>query len=101
MPIANIDIAVDDDIKIQAQELFADFGMDISTAVNIFLRQALREQAIPFAIKKKARRAEFADSKIGIDDDKFFSGANLRHLRHSLHQAKSGNITQHELINHD
>ena len=46
-------ISIDADTKRKAQELFADFGMDLSTAVNIFLRQAIREKAIPFAISKK------------------------------------------------
>ena len=46
-------ISIDADIKVKAQELFADFGMDLSTAVNIFLRQAVRENAIPFAIQRE------------------------------------------------
>ena len=45
-------ISIDEDTKKKAQELFADFGMDLSTAVNIFLRQAIRENAIPFAITR-------------------------------------------------
>lgn len=47
---ANINI--DEETKRKAQELFADFGMDLSTAVNIFLRQAIRENAIPFSISR-------------------------------------------------
>ena len=35
-----------------AEELFADFGMDLSTAINIFLRQALRDNAFPFEIRR-------------------------------------------------
>ena len=46
-------ISIDADIKVKAQELFADFGMDLSTAVNIFLRQAVRENASPFAIHRE------------------------------------------------
>ena len=45
-------ISIEDDIKVAAQELFADFGMDLSTAINIFLRQAIRENAIPFLISR-------------------------------------------------
>ena len=46
-------ISIDSDVKIKAQELFSDFGMDLSTAINIFLRQAIRENAIPFAITRE------------------------------------------------
>ena len=45
-------ISIDEETKKKAQELFADFGMDLSTAINIFLRQAIRENAIPFAISR-------------------------------------------------
>ena len=44
-------ISIDADIKAQAQTLLADMGMDLSTAVNIFLRQMVRDHAIPFAIR--------------------------------------------------
>ncbi|MBQ7700501.1 MAG: type II toxin-antitoxin system RelB/DinJ family antitoxin [Clostridia bacterium] len=45
-------ISIDEETKRKAQELFADFGMDLSTAINIFLRQAIRENAIPFTISR-------------------------------------------------
>ena len=45
-------ISIDEDIKKKAQKLFADLGMDLSTAINIFLRQAIRENAIPFRINR-------------------------------------------------
>lgn len=40
-------IKIDPELKQQAQKLFSELGMDMTTAVNIFLRQAVREQAIP------------------------------------------------------
>lgn len=43
-------ISIDADTKKKAQELLADLGLDLSTAVNIFLRQMIRENAIPFVI---------------------------------------------------
>ena len=51
-------ISIDEEVKKQAQELFADFGMDLSTAVNIFLRQAIRENAIPFIISRNDPNTE-------------------------------------------
>lgn len=46
----NISIRMDSDLKMQADMLFNELGMNISTAFNIFVRQALREGKIPFEI---------------------------------------------------
>lgn len=51
-------ISIDEDIKSKAQELFADFGLDLSTAINIFLRQSVRENAIPFPIQREVPNAD-------------------------------------------
>ena len=45
-------ISIDAETKAQAQVMLADLGMDLSTAVNIFLRQMLYEGGIPFAITR-------------------------------------------------
>jgi DNA-damage-inducible protein J len=50
----HINIRMDSEVKEQAQALFAQLGMDMTTAVNLFLRQSLREQAIPFGISLHA-----------------------------------------------
>lgn len=47
-----ITIKVDKDLKEDAAELFEGFGMDISTAINAFLRQSVRENKVPFEIKR-------------------------------------------------
>jgi DNA-damage-inducible protein J len=46
-------ISIDADVKAKAQELFADFGLDLSTAINIFLRQAIYEHSFPFVIQRE------------------------------------------------
>ena len=46
----NISIRMDSDLKAQADALFNELGMNISTAFNIFVRQSLREGRIPFDI---------------------------------------------------
>jgi DNA-damage-inducible protein J len=51
-------ISIDADVKAQAQELFADFGLDLSTAINIFLRQSIRENCIPFSIQREVPNAD-------------------------------------------
>lgn len=51
-------ISLDADIKTKAQELFADLGLDLSTAVNMFLRQSVREDRIPFEIYRETPNAD-------------------------------------------
>lgn len=51
-------ITIDSNIKAQAQELLADFGLDLSTAINIFLRQTVRENAIPFTISREVPNSD-------------------------------------------
>ena len=46
----SISISMDSDIIAQADALFGEFGMNLTTAFNIFIRQALREGRIPFEI---------------------------------------------------
>lgn len=47
----NISIRMDADLKRQADALFTELGMNLSTAFNIFVRQSLRDGGIPFKIK--------------------------------------------------
>ena len=60
--MANISIRVPDDIKQQASALFSDLGLDMTTAINVFLRQAVKEQAIPFRIGEAAYNQETLDA---------------------------------------
>ncbi len=52
MAAVSTNIKIDADLKAQAQELFADLGMNLSTAVNVFLRQAVRRQGLPFSVDR-------------------------------------------------
>ena len=44
----NVTIQMDSQVKAQAYELYASLGMDMSTAVNMFVCQCLRERQLPF-----------------------------------------------------
>jgi len=50
MAITNINVRIDEDIKKQAEELLNDWGLNMSTAINVFLRQMIKQQKIPFEI---------------------------------------------------
>lgn len=54
----NVTIRMDEGLKKQADELFNDLGMNISTAFNIFVRQAVREQSIPFFVSRQTPNSE-------------------------------------------
>lgn len=57
MGTVNITFRVDDELKKQADALFSDLGMSLSTAFNIFLRQSVREQQLPFLVSKNVPNA--------------------------------------------
>jgi DNA-damage-inducible protein J len=56
MPAANINIRTDSELKTNAQSVLAELGLDMSTAINIFLKQIVNRQAIPFEIKKADKK---------------------------------------------
>jgi len=47
----NISIRMDSDLKERAESLFSEFGMNLTTAFNVFVRQSLRDGCIPFEIR--------------------------------------------------
>ena len=60
MAKVSTNITIDAEVKKQAQELFADLGMDLSTAINIYLKKALAEQGIPFEVTRGVPNKETA-----------------------------------------
>lgn len=46
----NINIRMDKELKEQAESLFSELGMNMTTAFNIFLRQSVRQGKIPFEV---------------------------------------------------
>jgi len=49
--MTNMNIRTDKDIKAAAERIYEELGLNLSTAVNIFLRQTIRENGIPFELK--------------------------------------------------
>lgn len=76
-------------MKAQAQELFADFGLDLSTAINIFLRQSIRENCIPFTIQREVPNADTIAAMKEADDmvnnpERYENCNNIDDLKKSL-----------------
>ena len=53
MAMTNINIRTDSETKIRAQQIFTTLGLDMTTAVNLFLRQTIRMNDIPFILTTK------------------------------------------------
>lgn len=54
--MATIQVRVDDNMKIAADTLFSDLGLDTSTAVRMFISAAVEEDGMPFAVKRNGKR---------------------------------------------
>jgi DNA-damage-inducible protein J len=61
MSITNINIRTDSETKARAQQIFSVLGLDMTTAVNLFLRQTVRMNDMPFVLTTKTNRANPAD----------------------------------------
>ena len=85
--MAQVNIRIDDDIKERADSLFSELGLNMTTAVNMFVRQVVRQGGIPFSIT--------------VNTDPFYSASNLKALRESIADADAGKLTEHELIKDD
>ena len=53
MATTNINVRVDSDLKQRAELLFNDLGLNMSTAVTMFLKSAVSYEGIPFEIRRK------------------------------------------------
>lgn len=61
----NVTIRIDKKLKTQADELFRDLGLSFSSAITMFAKQAVREQRIPFEVKRTGTTIQMAtDSSV-------------------------------------
>ena len=76
---ASLHIRVDPAVKSQIEELFSDFGITITDAVNIFFHQALMEQGLPFELRRRnvtfAAMQEALDIEAGLIPSKAYKSA--------------------------
>ena len=55
MSTTNINIRVNTELKKSAELLFADLGLNMSTAITMFLKSAVNHNGIPFEVKRVVR----------------------------------------------
>lgn len=58
MATTNINVRVDANLKQSAESLFADLGLNMSTAITMFLKSAVNHDGIPFEVKRMSPNAE-------------------------------------------
>lgn len=75
MAQTNLTIRIDENIKKEAEILFNKIGLNMSSAINVFFRQAIREQSIPFDLKPY---------------DDYYTGKKMERIMHSIEQAERG-----------
>lgn len=66
----NMSFRVDKDLKKQADELFKNLGMNTSVALNMFLTQSVRQQALPFLPSMNVDRSIKIEN-INLENEKF------------------------------
>ena len=85
MATTSVTIRMDENLKKQAETLFDELGMNMTTAFTIFTKTAVRYGKIPFEIAV----------------DPFWSEANQAHLRKAIAALEAGEGKEHELIEVD
>ncbi|MDR0499510.1 MAG: type II toxin-antitoxin system RelB/DinJ family antitoxin [Holophagales bacterium] len=73
MPSTNINVRIDSELKAKAQTVLADLGLDMTTAINVFISQIVYTQGIPFEISKP--KVKYA--KLGGWEGKISMAANF------------------------
>lgn len=86
MAQTTINIRIDEDLKKQAESLFDDFGMNITTAFTIFAKAVVRERKIPFEIRA---------------NELFYSENNMAHLKAAIEQLNQGKGSIHDIVEVD
>ena len=61
MATTNLNVRIDENLKKEAETLFADLGLNLSSAITVFLKSAVEYRGIPFEIKKTDRKVELSD----------------------------------------
>lgn len=84
--MTTINVRVDEQVKKQANELFEELGLDMSTALNLFLRQAISYGGIPFEIRKpnKITLEAIEEGRRLAQDENSVGYSNINDLKAAL-----------------
>ncbi len=84
MAQTTINVRIDEDVKKQFENFCNETGLNVSTAINLFIKTVIRENEIPFKITA----------------DPFYSKSNIKYLEEITKDIETGkaNLEEHELI---
>lgn len=68
MATVTMSIRMDTELKKQAEAMFSDMGLNMTTAMNMFLRQVVRQGRIPFEIATDIPNSETLAAIKEMDD---------------------------------
>ena len=85
MATTSVTVHMDENLKKQAETLFEEMGLNMTTAITIFAKAVVRQGKIPFEITA----------------DPFWSESNQKHLRKAIADLEAGKGKPHELIEVD
>lgn len=60
MSSTNFSVRMDSEVKKQCEALYGELGMNLTTAINVFLRQSLRVGGFPFEVRVDRPNGETA-----------------------------------------
>ncbi|MBU5668593.1 type II toxin-antitoxin system RelB/DinJ family antitoxin [Peptoniphilus sp. MSJ-1] len=88
MSTTNLNIRTDKEIKETAEKIYSELGLNMSTAVNMFLRASIRENGIPFELKLDIPNEEtllaIEEAKRIAKDNSIKGFNSIEDLRNSL-----------------
>lgn len=88
MATTNLNIRTDKEIKDKAEKIFAELGLNMTTAINMFLRTAIRENGIPFVLKldvpNELTAAAIEEGRLLASDPGVKGYTNIDELRTAL-----------------
>lgn len=82
--MTTISAKIDNNDKTSFERICDSMGINISSAINAFVKATIRENGMPFALKAS-------------DDPYVYSEENMKFLKESIKQIESGNGKIHEL----
>ena len=88
MTTTNLNIRTDKDIKDQADRFFSELRLNMTTAINMFLRATIRENGIPFSLKlnmpNEVTAAAIEEGRRIASDNSVKGYTNMEDLRAAL-----------------
>lgn len=83
----NLNVRIDKSVKETSEKILEDLGLNMTTAINIFLRQVIRQNGIPFEIKgdiPNKETIEAIEERIRLSNDPNKGYKTIEELKKAL-----------------